>query len=357
MKHLILTRVLGNRGGNVIHANLARELLAQGVEVEIIAFKPEGTEDFPDCEPLYRGLHVTAMPVPTSDDDSVQMQESIDAAVQLLRERRGNYSIIILDSWFMAMAGILSGVIDEKVFHLAQSDPVFKPEDSTKIWRAYAFEMTPRYPMQRIVVSRSLQELFVERYGVECPRLDLYIDDTYRQAEFHVADRPTTRFVAAASDFTIPSKGLATLLESLDTYTAGDFELTLISGKSVPKELLAGHTYPIATKFAATPAEMVAILQEQDVFISTSTQEAFGLALAEALTLGMPAVTLDSVGNRDYAQEDNCIFVSEEANLTAELEQASKIDVRRNLHKQARPSMARYTLQEMVRRFRDITGM
>ena len=81
------------------------------------------------------------------------------------------------------------------------------------------------------------------------------------------------------------------------------------------------------------------------------------MALAEAVTLGMPAIALDSVGNRDYAKGDNFIFVKDPADFPAQLSRIMNLDVRQQLHAAARPSMRAYSIDTMVGQFKDAVGL
>lgn len=170
-----------------------------------------------------------------------------------------------------------------------------------------------------------------------------------------VRDTDEIRFVASASDFNIPTKGLDFLLQSIQRLQKPR-SLTLISGQPITRSL-QDFDFPIATAVVRKPEEMTTLLRHHDVYLSTSTHEAFGLALAEAITLGMPSIALDSVGNRDYARQGNCIFVEDPVDFDAALHKIYNLDVRRKLHKAARPSMAHYSLDSMVEQFKQLARL
>lgn len=50
-------------------------------------------------------------------------------------------------------------------------------------------------------------------------------------------------------------------------------------------------------------------LQNGDVYVHASVKESFGLALAEALSVGLPVVSLDAKGNRDIVEEGSNGFL------------------------------------------------
>lgn len=355
MKTLILTRTLSNRGGSIIVTNLIRELRRQGYDIDFVGFKEKGTEDFPDCAPLYRDVSITILEVDQHKEQPLQMKAYIDAAQSYLHENKDKYDKIILDSWFSAIAGSAEQLPYDKTFHLVQSDPQFEPEDASVVWQSRLFSMLPLLPMQRIVVSKSLQKLFHERYGKEYPRIDLYVDDRYREADFAVKDTKPLRLVSSAANFGMPSKGLLFLLDQLQQIKQ-PFTLTLISHRPIEQDL-SKYSFPIKVEHAQTPQEMVTILQSHDVYINASTKETFCLALAEAVTLGMPTIALDSVGNRDYAKGDNFIFVEDKDDFLPQLLSLFDLGVRRALHAKARPSMEQYTLSKMTEQFKTIIGL
>ncbi len=351
-KLLFVTRVLNGRGGQIVLSSLVKELQGQGADLHFVAFKPKGTDDFPGCSHLYQGLkNVEIIEIDTYDNDAAMMNAYVDASTAYLRKHQHAYDKIVLDSWFTAMAGILAQLDYRKTYHLVQSDPYFIPENQSVIWKSRAFELLPYFPMQRIVVSRSIQQLFQERYGQRYPAINLFIDNVYRQTNYTVVERPVLRFVTSASDFNIPSKGLDFLLDSLQQLSGDEFSLTILSGKPIVRDL-SGYTFPIAVASAQGPEQMASALQAHDVYINTSTNETFCLALAEAVTLGMPAIALDSVGNRDYVRDHNFIFVKNNADFVTQLEHIRDLGVRKLLHKAARASMRRYSLGTTVEQFK-----
>ncbi len=196
MKLLFVTLTLSARGGQVVLANILRKLQEQNVNFHFVAFKPKGTSDFPGCEHLYQGIkNIEIIEVEPLDNDNAMMNAYVDASADYIRANQDKYDKVILDSWLTAMAGILAQVDQDKTDHLVQSDPYFEPENDDVRWKSHALELVPYFPLKRMVVSQSIQQLFIERYNQTYPVINLFVDDTYRQATFTVADRPTTRLV------------------------------------------------------------------------------------------------------------------------------------------------------------------
>jgi glycosyltransferase involved in cell wall biosynthesis len=358
-ENLLITRNFNNRGGQVVLTDIARQLEQEGVPINLVGFKPAGSENYPNCEPLYAGLNTTIVEVPPrgDDDNPFQVKGYIDAATTFLQEKGDDYDKIILDSWYIALAGITARLDQRRTFQLVQSIPHFEPQYSTEVYQSQLLGALPHFPLPRILVSRHDQTVFEQRYGQIHPKIDLYVGDTFRDAQFEVKDSPVIRFVSSAADFTFPTKGLDFLLESLEQVKGRPFSLTLVSGKPIPQELLDKYTFPIDVKFAPTPEDMAQILSQHDVYVKTSLREDFCLALAEAVALGMPAVALDSGGNRDYARGDNFVFVEDRRDFVPHLEEVMSLERRRELSPAAKESMRAYTVSNMVRQFRNITGM
>ncbi len=57
--------------------------------------------------------------------------------------------------------------------------------------------------------------------------------------------------------------------------------------------------------------EVLRLLRDSDLLVSTSTYETFGVAIAEALTCGRPVVWTDSGGPRDFLDGSNSVLVRE----------------------------------------------
>ena len=338
-------------------ARIIQKLQEDGVDYHLVAFKPTGTEGFPGCEHLYKDLkNIEIIEVDERNNDAAMLNAYIDASASYIKVNQHKYDRVILDSWYTALAGILARSDQDKTYHLVQSDPYFEPENDDVRWKSRALELVPYFPFKRIVVSRSIQKMLEDRYGERHPAIDLFIDDVYRQIDFEVVNRPSLRFITTASDFTLPSKGLDFLLSSLQKLEDKNFSLTILS--SVPiNQKLTGLGFPVVASSVQGAEQMAKALATHDVYVNTSTNETFCLALAEAITLGMPAIALDSIGNRDYANGDNYIFVKEKSDFTGQLEHIRKLNIRKQLHEAARPSMSHYTIDQTVDEFKKIIGL
>jgi len=331
--------------------NLVKQLRQRGHDVTLVAFQPENEDPYPDCETLWQDAGATLIKIDYSPDYNEQMAAYMKAAEVYLVAHAAEFDRVVLDSWFNMIAGIKARIIGGTTYHLAQLDPVFRPKDSAKIWEAQLFELLPFYPIQRIVPSRADAALYHERYGNKCAVLPLYLDNTYHQATFEIRERNPLRLVSSASDFNIPHKGLDFLLESLNTFKDFPFTLTLIAGKPIQRDL-SMFQFPIEVTAASSPEEMVATLGQCDIYLNTSRKESFCFALAEALAMGMPAVALDSVGNRDY--KDGFIFVENDEDFLLQLATLASGELRQNWAAKGKESVNSYTLAKTVNAFEGI---
>ena len=358
MKILFLTRSPGRTGGTIVYTTLIRELTKRGFDIELACLRPQGQPDIPDDSlDLYGDLNLKLIDIPAHANPQAQYRAYIDGGAEFLRQHVHGYDVVILDSWYVMMSGALAGVTGlPHVYQLAQRDPVFEPETDAKIWTAIAFGLAGAFPMKRIVVGRSLTTTLRERYGVECPTLDVYVDDVFRQGEFEVRDRTPLKFLASAADFNLPWKGLGFLLDSLSLFSASPFTLTLVTTKPIERDL-SSLPFQVDVARARNPTEMRQQLLDHDVYLCGATSESFCLALAEAVTLGMPAIALDSVGNRDYAHGDNFYFVEHKQDFLPRLADICQLENRRQLHHVARESMGSYTVDAMVEQFIQALGL
>ncbi|MDA3840305.1 MAG: glycosyltransferase family 4 protein [Patescibacteria group bacterium] len=355
-KILFITRNRSKRGGHVVLVNLVCELRKQGYDTTLTTFKPEGEIDFPDCERLWNGVNPDIVTIPSSEKYDEQILIYTKEASRYLKNNIDKYDRVVLDSWHIAHAAIKAGVISDKVFHFVQSDPEFTPEDNSKIWKAEFFSLLPLYKSQKIFVSNSLAHLFQSRYGVKGDVLNLFIDEEYFRAKKKVEKRSTINIISSSADFNMPEKGLDVLLEKLSQFNSFPFKLTLVSGRPIKKDLI-GFPFEITETSSQEPKEMVELFLKNDVYINTSTNESFCLVLAEALAVGMPAIALDSNGNRDYMDGSNAIFIRDANMFNDGLPKMADYEFREILSRNAKNSMVKYKIENTVNQFKEIIGI
>jgi glycosyltransferase involved in cell wall biosynthesis len=97
------------------------------------------------------------------------------------------------------------------------------------------------------------------------------------------------------------------------------FEFTIVGGGELKGEYSQNHYLNKIQKLglgdfvnvipSASRDKMVKLLQETDVFISTSIAETFGVAICEAMLCGKPVISTKNGGVNDYANDQNSILI------------------------------------------------
>jgi glycosyltransferase involved in cell wall biosynthesis len=356
LKILFITRNRSKRGGHIVLTSLVRELRKQGYDVSLVAFRPKGEVDFPECEELWKNIQPDIISIPFSLNAEEQILHYTNYAAKYLQKNEKNFDRIILDSWHIAHAAIKSGIVSKKVFHLVQSDPEFFPEDYSKIWKSELFSLLPLIPIRRIVVSNSLASLFEKRYRKRYDVVELFVDDIFFQVKFKCLERKRLRFISSSGDFNVPTKGLDFLLNQLKKIKKYPFELTLVSGGQIKKKL-GRFPFKINITTTSTRKAMADLLSNHDIYINTSTKETFCLALAEALAVGMPSIAVDSVGNREYMDGKNAIFIKNPKDFSGGLEKLFELKFRKKLSRKAKESMKKYRIENTVNNFKKIIAI
>lgn len=111
------------------------------------------------------------------------------------------------------------------------------------------------------------------------------------------------RFVllVGASDLASPYKGQEKLIEMLRLLDPTSFQV-LVFGRSAPAALQLPGLEVRVLGFLHDDVALRLAYSAADVFVATSTMEAFGKTLAEALACGTPVVCFDAAGPREIVE-------------------------------------------------------
>lgn len=353
-KILFITRGRSMRGGHIIFTSIARKLREEGYDIALTTF--ESKEKMKAAVPYWENIEVNFIEIPhLSEQDSEQIAH-IQAASVYIKENLDKFDKIIVDSWFLLLAMVRENIFSDKIFQLVQSIPSFLPENQSKFWKSELFNLLPIAPMNRISVSRSLNTYFKEKYGKEFDFIQLFLDDIYFKSQFDVKNDEILKIVSSSATFNIVPKGLDFLLDKLEEIKDFKFELTLISGDEIKKDL-SKYSFPIKIRSAKNPSEMTEELCKHDVYVNTSVKESFCMALAEAIAIGMPAIALDSIGNREYMDGENAIFVEKKEDFIPGLLKMKDFGFRKNLSLKAKESMQKYTIDNTIKKFKEIINI
>lgn len=107
--------------------------------------------------------------------------------------------------------------------------------------------------------------------------------------------------LVGASNLASPYKGLETLIEMLRLLDPARFQL-LVFGRSLPSALQLPGLELRMLGFLHDDVALRLAYSAADVFVATSTMEAFGKTLAEALACGTPVVCFDAAGPREIVE-------------------------------------------------------
>ncbi len=354
IKILFITRGRSNRGGHIVFTGIVKGLRRDGYSVTLTTF--ESKEKMKKSIPYWGDIDVNFIEIPHLQERNAEQIAHIEAASVYLKKNIDKFDRIILDSWFISMAVIRENIFSNKIFHLVQSDPAFAPENQMEFWKSELFNLLPLTQMNRIVVSKSLAAHFKKKYKKEFKHVRLFLDEVYLKSKFEVKPREILKIVSSSATFNIKTKGLDFLLDQLGMIKELKFKLTLISGNEIKKDL-SGYSFPIEVKSAKNPVEMKKELCNCDVYVNTSSEEAFCLALAEAIAIGMPAIALDSVGNREYMNGENAIFVERYEDFIPGLLKMKDVEFRKKLSIRAKKSMQAYTLNNTINKLKEIINI
>ena len=350
MKILFVTPGMTNRGGHIILTELYRRLSKKGHEVDVLLCRDQ--EGVPE-EVAVTWRNIEPISVIGETRHPEKQFATFDRLAEKLAEIDGAYDHIILDSWRTVHAAILNGITKPHYFQLVQSDPEFTPESPDVFWKAELHKLLPRFPLKRIHVSKIFSDLFAKRYGtLGEPYIELGIRDAFHQTQHQPRATEKIKLITVSGNIAIPTKGLGDLTEIINQLDPNKFELTIIS----PKPVEIKTQMKVNQIGLSDPKDLANTLAAQDIFISTSKKETFGLAQAEAMTIGLPTVAFDAIGNRSYMTEDNCVLVENVEEAVREVQLLESFDRRVRLSSEARESMGRWNLDRMVEQFLDVVG-
>lgn len=348
-KILFLTRNRSSRGGHMILFELIDKIKEQNISAELVTFETKESIDKTNKLKLWKDKKFKSILVEGNENKDQERLNYIDQATRYINQEYDNWDKIILDSWYNVLATIKSKKIGTNIFHLAMGDP--DNQSGSDFWKNILFDTIPFFPINRIALSESSGKILADRYGVETQIMTTYVNDIFHKTDFFVTGRTTLNIVASAADFNPTEKGLELLLKSLDNLSKKyKLKLTLVTLKPIKRDLTK-FTFPIQIANANTPEAVARELSKHDIFVNTSVRETFCMALAEAVTMGMPAIALDSIGNREYFNGSNFIFVKRPGDFVSQLESIFDINTRKSLNKVAKLSMTKYTSEVMAQSF------
>lgn len=147
------------------------------------------------------------------------------------------------------------------------------------------------------------------------PQLSERAETCYNGLDLSVQDRPRLLGKSGVRLVTlgrlVEKKGIDIALRAL-TYLPVEYSLTIIGDgeQKAPLQMLARHLQLEGrVRFAGYVEDPHSLLSESDIFLMPSRFEGFGLALVEAMAVGLPSVVSDLPGIKEVGrgEEDGCL--------------------------------------------------
>lgn len=352
MKFLFAAPALYKRGGIIVTTTLAKALAEKGHDVEVACFALPKEETIHDYF-LSEKVTFTFLDIEKKNQFDDVKYNRIEPMKTLIAQKYDDYDYIIIDSWFNVLPMIYSNKPLDKFFQLVQSLPEFDPRDESELWKSEIFKVLPRYPHKKIGVSTKTVEYFKTKYEQNIDQIPLFIDNHFLKNIYSSSNKEHLEIITSAANFNSKEKGLDFLLQSLESYTKKNFSLTILSNSDI-QIAKNDYSFPISIVSAENPPEMVEHFHNKDVYINTSRKETFCLALAEAMSLGMPSIVTDSIGNREYITPENSLLIDTQEDLHTALNTFQEYKTRIKFSQNAHESLKEYSVEKTIKQFLDI---
>lgn len=156
-----------------------------------------------------------------------------------------------------------------------------------------------------ITVSHSLQKKIEERFGIHSDVVYNTIHDSVRMKNEQRGKKDIVQFISVGSLLLV--KGYDNLIDAFShcSLPKNHWKLLIVGEgpeeKSLQDIIIQNHlTENIFIAGKKTKPEVIDLLNQSDVFISSSHLETFGVAALEAICCGVPVLSTDSGGPREF---------------------------------------------------------
>ena len=165
-----------------------------------------------------------------------------------------------------------------------------------------------------ITVSHSLQKKIEDRFGIHSDVVFNTLHDSVRMNPSSKPKDDIVHFITVGSLF--PVKGYDNLIKAMSqtALPKENWELKIVgegSKKDALRELIAQlqlekNVHLVGRK---SKSEVVELLNQSDVFISSSHLETFGVAVLEAMACGLPVIATKCGGPEEFVTKKNGLLV------------------------------------------------
>lgn len=161
-----------------------------------------------------------------------------------------------------------------------------------------------------VTVSHALQHKIQERFGIHAEVVFNTVHDVVRMIPQAPRKDGIVRFITIGT--LLPVKGYDNLITAFAACALprDRWHLTIV-GEGPEMQMLAhmvaqyGLDGNILLAGRKSKAEVVALLNSSDIFVSSSHLETFGVAALEAVCCGLPVLSTDSGGPREFITDAN----------------------------------------------------
>ncbi len=202
-----------------------------------------------------------------------------------------------------------------------------------------------KVPMKKIVVSSWIKEqigdnsIKVVNNGID---LSIFLPNEKNDK--------TNKFVVGTVSRLVKLKGYDIFFEAINSINSKDVEIIVLS----QDDLKLPFDIKVGTIKATNNKQVVDFYHRCDIFVFTSFIEGFGLPPLEAMACGVPVITTNCGGIRDFANNSNSIIVPTGdvhsiANAIIMLKKDRNF--REYLRKQGLETAKKYSLKIMIERY------
>lgn len=170
-----------------------------------------------------------------------------------------------------------------------------------------------------IVTSNATRATLVERFGVRAEAVTVAEPGVDRAAPAQGSGSRTVHMIAVGS--IVPRKGYDILVEALSQLKELDWRLNVVGALDRAPDAAAalraqiaaaGLAERIAFTGAASDAQLAALYDGSDLFVSASRYEGYGMVLAEAMVRGLPIVSTTGGAAADTVPDGAAIKIPPE---------------------------------------------
>lgn len=212
--------------------------------------------------------------------------------------------VLVSSAWDLCGINFLQNPEQKRVLHLCQGIETFHHGDTpTQLFsEKIIFDTLHSVQVGRIAVSDQICDYFKSRFSQEC----LFIPNSLNK-NFHI-DSNIERFKQTETKILWVGnpesylKGFDVLQRSLNLLKNTEFPFSLTIASPVKwSNSLSGIKHEI--RIALNEDEMKELYLSHDILLCTSHYEGFGLPVLEALALGLPVITTNSVATASVIKD------------------------------------------------------